>query len=88
MTNQSKSTLLTSFSASSFLKFPSCLDSLNVYTPRLDGGRAVIVYIHGGAFIMGGGASYFFGPTYLMEQVIFTSTPRERYYYVRKGVEV
>jgi carboxylesterase type B len=47
------------------------LCSLNVFTPRLAGGvgRAVLVYIHGGAFIMGGGASYFFGPNYLMEQV-------------------
>ncbi len=84
MTNQSKTTLLLFFCVLSFLKFPSCLGSLNVYTPRLDGQRAVIVYIHGGAFIMGGGASYFFGPSYLMDQVIFTSTPRERYY-VRKG---
>ena len=47
--------------------------SLNVYTPRLDDKRrAVMVYIHGGAFIMGGGASYFFGPNYLMEQVLYS----------------
>ena len=26
-----------------------------------------MVYIHGGAYIMGGGASYFFGPNYLLE---------------------
>merc|ERR1712018_811261 len=44
-----------------------CLN-LNVYTPKIDGKkRAVMVYIHGGAFIMGGGASYFFGPNYLLE---------------------
>jgi acetyl esterase/lipase len=73
MTNQSKTTLHY-FLRRLFSKFPSSLASLNVYTPRLDGQRAVIVYIHGGAFIMGGGASYFFGPSYLMEQVIFTLT--------------
>ena len=34
-----------------------CL-TLNVYTPKLDKKRrAVMVYFHGGAFIMGGGAS-------------------------------
>ena len=44
-----------------------CLN-LNVYTPKVDDKkRAVMVYIHGGAFIMGGGASYFFGPNYLLE---------------------
>ncbi len=41
---------------------------LNVYTPKLDKKkRAVMVYIHGGAFIMGGGSSYFFGPNYLLD---------------------
>ena len=44
-----------------------CLN-LNVYTPKIDDKkRAVMVYIHGGAYIMGGGASYFFGPNYLLE---------------------
>jgi hypothetical protein len=70
-----------------FSKFPSSLASLNVYTPRLEGERAVIVYIHGGAFIMGGGASYFFGPSYLMEQVIFTTT-KSAELLCEKGVEV
>jgi carboxylesterase type B len=28
-----------------------------------------MVYILGGAFIMGGGASYFFAPNFLIEQV-------------------
>ena len=51
-----------------------CLN-LNVYTPKLDKGkRAVMVYIHGGAFIMGGGASYFFGPEYLLEQDVVLVT--------------
>jgi len=52
-----------------------CL-SLNVYTPKLDKKkpRAVMVYIHGGAFIMGGGASFFFGPGYLLEQNVVLVT--------------
>jgi len=51
-----------------------CLN-LNVYTPKNDGKkRAVMVYIHGGAFIMGGGASYFFGPNYLLENDVVLVT--------------
>lgn len=51
-----------------------CLN-LNVYTPKTDGKkRAVMVYIHGGAFIMGGGASYFFGPNYLIENDVVLVT--------------
>ena len=33
-----------------------------------------MVYIHGGAFIMGGGASYFFGPNYLLENDVVLVT--------------
>jgi len=48
---------------------------LNVYTPRLDGKkRAVMVYFHGGAFIIGGGANFFFGPGYLLEQDVVLVT--------------
>jgi len=44
-----------------------CLN-LNVYTPKVDKKkRAVMVYIHGGAFITGGGSSTTFGPTFLLE---------------------
>ena len=51
-----------------------CLN-LNVYTPGADGKkRPVMVYIHGGAFIMGGGASYFFGPNYLIEHDVILVT--------------
>merc|ERR1719150_3674772 len=51
-----------------------CL-TLNVYTPKLDKKkRAVMVYFHGGAFIMGGGASFFFGPGYLLEQNVVLVT--------------
>lgn len=43
-----------------------CLN-LNVYTPKLDKKkRAVIVYLHGGAFLFGGGASFTYGPEYLI----------------------
>lgn len=52
-----------------------CLN-LNVYSPKLDKkkSRAVMVYLHGGAFIMGGGASFFFGPGYLIEQNVVLVT--------------
>ena len=51
-----------------------CL-SLNVYTPKMDTKkRAVMVYFHGGAYIMGGGASFFFGPGYLLEQNVVLVT--------------
>ncbi len=33
-----------------------------------------MVYIHGGAFIMGGGASYFFGPDYLIDHDVILVT--------------
>jgi carboxylesterase type B len=49
---------------------------LNVYAPKLEKSkkRAVMVYIHGGSYIMGGGSSYFFGPAYLMEQDVILVT--------------
>jgi len=51
-----------------------CLN-LNVYTPKIDSkNRAVMVYFHGGAYIMGGGASFFFGPGYLLEQNVVLVT--------------
>jgi carboxylesterase type B len=51
-----------------------CLN-LNVYTPKLDSKkRAVLVHFHGGAFIMGGGASYFFGPDYLLNEDVILVT--------------
>jgi len=48
---------------------------LNVYTPKIDEKkRAVMVYFHGGAFIMGGGASFFFGPGYLIDEDVVVVT--------------
>merc|ERR1711988_599748 len=52
----------------------NCLN-LNVYSPKMDSKkRAVMVYFHGGAYIMGGGASFFFGPGYLLEQNVVLVT--------------
>ena len=54
--------------------------SLNVYTPKVDKKeRAVMVYFHGGAYIMGGGSSLFFGPAYLIEQDVVVVTFNFRY---------
>jgi len=53
--------------------------NLNVFTPGVDVKEKlpVMVYIHGGAFITGGGASYFFGPNYLVEHnVVLVSLGR------------
>ena len=51
-----------------------CLN-LNVYTPKVDKKkRAVMVYIHGGAFITGGGSSSTFGPAYLVENDVVVVT--------------
>ena len=36
--------------------------------------RAVMVYIHGGSFIMGGGASYFFGPDHIIHEDVILVT--------------
>ena len=49
--------------------------SLNVFTPKLDAGkRAVVVYIHGGAYITGGGSSQVFNPALLIEQDLVVVT--------------
>ena len=55
-----------------------CLN-LNVYTPKVDKKkRAVMVYIHGGAFITGGGSSTTFGPTFLLENDVVVVTMNYR----------
>ena len=45
-----------------------CL-SLNVYTPRetLDDKKSVLVWIHGGAFLLGSGSSVTFDPTHIVQ---------------------
>ena len=57
---------------------------MNVYTPKLETKpkrlRPVMVYVHGGAFIMGGGAaSDFFGPGLLIKQDVVVVTFNYRY---------
>lgn len=53
---------------------------LNVYTPRVDSRkRSVIVYFHGGAYIMGGGSSMFFRPSHILEQDVVVVTFNYRF---------
>ena len=48
---------------------------LNVYTPKLDSKkRAVMVYFHGGSYVMGGGSSRYFGPETLVQQDVVVVT--------------
>ncbi|KAI9564535.1 hypothetical protein GHT06_008274 [Daphnia sinensis] len=54
-----------------------CL-TLNIYTPSIRGSRAVMVFLHGGAFVTGGGVSYFFGPKLLLEQDVVLVTVQYR----------
>jgi len=55
-----------------------CLN-LNVYTPRVDSKkRAVMVYFHGGAYIMGGGSSQFFKPNHILLEDIVVVTFNSR----------
>ena len=49
---------------------------LNFHQVR--GSRAVIVFLHGGAFIMGGSASYFFGPKLVVEKDVVLVTIQHR----------
>ncbi|XP_015609353.1 acetylcholinesterase, partial [Cephus cinctus] len=47
---------------------------LNVSTNSLSGKRAVMVWIHGGAFAMGTGSSDLYGPDYLLKHdIVFVS---------------
>ncbi|GLG98640.1 Esterase FE4, partial [Gryllus bimaculatus] len=58
--------------------FEDCL-YLNVYTPKLEPNAKlpVLVYIHGGGFFAGSGASYFNGPQYLLDHdLVFTEALR------------
>jgi len=55
-----------------------CLN-LNVYTPKVDKKkRPVMVYIHGGAFITGGGSSSTFGAAYIVENDVVLVTMNYR----------
>lgn len=52
---------------------------LNVYTPRLTGKRAVMFWIHGGAFMSGNGDSVLYGPDHLMREDVVLVTVNHRY---------
>lgn len=54
-----------------------CL-TLNIYTPSSNGSRAVMVYLHGGGYVLGGGVSYFFGPQLLVEKDVVLVTVQYR----------
>lgn len=47
---------------------------LNVYTPKGDGPYPVMVWIHGGAFIVGSGASEGYDPTRLVQEEVVVVT--------------
>ncbi|XP_044012655.1 juvenile hormone esterase-like [Aphidius gifuensis] len=49
---------------------------LNIYTPTLDksASKAVMVWIHGGAFVVGSGNDDFYGPDYLIDKDIVLVT--------------
>lgn len=51
---------------------------LNVYTPQLEGGLPVMVWIHGGAFMIGSGSTESHGPDYLIEQDVVLVTVNYR----------
>jgi bile salt-stimulated lipase len=52
---------------------------LNVYTPSLDGKRAVMFYIHGGSFVSGNGDSLIYGPDHLVGEDVVLVTINYRY---------
>ena len=45
---------------------------------QVNGSRAVMVYLHGGGYITGGGVSYFFGPKLLVEKDVVLVTVQSR----------
>jgi len=49
---------------------------LNVYTTKIESSkkRAVMVWIHGGAFYMGSGDATFYGPDYIMRKDVVLVT--------------
>ena len=50
-----------------------CLN-LNIYTPERGENLPVMVWIHGGAFILGSGGSYYFGPNFLLDKNVILVT--------------
>ncbi|KAJ6635104.1 Bile salt-activated lipase [Pseudolycoriella hygida] len=54
-----------------------CL-SLNVYTPNTSGRRAVMVWIYGGAFSLGSGDSFIYGPDFIVSEDVVMVTMNYR----------
>lgn len=54
-----------------------CL-SLNVYTPNTDGRKAVMVWIFGGAFNLGDGDSFIYGPDFIVQENVVMVTMNYR----------
>lgn len=54
-----------------------CL-SLNVYTPNTSGRRAVMVWIFGGAFALGSGDSFVYGPDFIVAEDVVMVTMNYR----------
>lgn len=54
-----------------------CL-SLNVYTPNTNGRRAVMVWIFGGAFALGSGDSFVYGPDFIVAEDVVMVTMNYR----------
>lgn len=52
---------------------------LNVYSPRMSGKRAVMFWIHGGAFMSGNGDAVLYGPDHLMPEDVVLVTVNHRY---------
>lgn len=52
---------------------------LNVYTPDLKGKRAVMFWIHGGAYMCGNGDSLLYGPQHFMREDVVLVTINYRY---------
>lgn len=52
---------------------------LNVYTPSLKGKRAVMFWIHGGAFMSGNGDTSLYGPQHLIKEDVVVVTINHRY---------
>lgn len=54
-----------------------CL-SLNVYSPNVNGRRPVMVWLYGGAFALGSGDSFIYGPDFIVAEDVLLVTMNYR----------